>query len=96
MTQNKFGWAIHKYENGQSENSYAPRQTVYTFTFREDAEEFKTKNPMLARAEIRASYEMVVPEYGQEGVVYEVHTRVGGGAGVEPAGLLEWPHSQHV
>ncbi len=93
MTQNKFGWAICKYENGQSGNPQAPRQTVYTFTFREDAEEFKANHPMLARAEIRASYEMAVPEYGREGVIYEVHTRAGGGAGVEPAGRLEWPHS---
>lgn len=90
-TNNYFGWAIHRYTDGPISGD-APRSTVFTFTFREDAEAFKAAHSLLRNSAIHASYEMSVPAYGTPGIIYEVHTRAGGGCGTEPAGLGQWPH----
>ena len=67
MQSNKnFGWAIAKWANGPISND-VPQVTVFTFTARQDAEQFKAKHTMLANCEIHASYEMKVPPFGAEG-----------------------------
>lgn len=81
-----FGWAIFR--------TIAQQTTVYTFSRKADAMKFQKEHAsQLGACEIKPSYDRAIPPFGTEGVVYEVHTRAGGGAGVFPAGVNQFPHT---
>lgn len=71
----------------------AKKTVVFTFSRKADAINFQNTHPQLSECEIRPGYDRAVPKYGTESVIYEVHTRAGGGCGVYPARVNQWPHT---